>query len=160
VILDQRAIVPGDAAVVWDFLMDVPVMSRCVPGVETVEEREPDTFYGTLKVRVGPITVRLEGKVTVIERDRDTWRASMRIDAADRKLKGALDATSTLRLEPRDDGTTELHVHTNAVILGRLGEFGQPIMRRKAEQIMSEFAENMRVAITARGQSADAAPIP
>ena len=148
-ILEQRVVVPVDGATLWSFLMDVPTMSRCVPGVESVEEREPDTFHGVLTVRVGPIGVRLEGKVAVIERDSDRLVAAMRIQAADRKLNGALDATSRLTLEPLEDGTTALHVHTEAAILGKLGEFGQPIIRRKADQILTEFLANLRRAIEA-----------
>jgi uncharacterized protein len=148
-ILDQKVIVPASPERVWDFVMDVPKVAQCVPGVESVDQVGEDEFVGALKVRVGPIGVRLEGKVTVVERNVEERRAQMNVEAVDRRIKGAVNAKSTMQLAPLDDGTTELSVHTDAAILGKLGEFGQAIMRRKADQIMKEFAQNMSQRIEA-----------
>lgn len=148
-ILDQKVIVPAAPERVWDFVMDVPSVADCVPGVESVEQVSDDEYVGALKVRVGPIGVRLEGKVTVVERNAEEQRAQMNVEAVDRRIKGAVNAKSTMQLSALDDGTTELAVHTDASILGKLGEFGQAIMRRKADQIMKEFADNMSQRIQA-----------
>jgi len=142
-ILDQKVIIPAPPEKVWDFVMDVPAVAECVPGVESVDQTGDDEYAGALKVRVGPIGVRLEGKVTVVERNAEERRAQMNVEAVDRRIRGAVNAKSTMQLLPLDDGTTELSVHTDASILGKLGEFGQAIMRRKADQIMKEFADNM-----------------
>lgn len=142
-ILDQKVIIPAAPERVWDFVMDVPSVAECVPGVESMEQVNDDEFVGALKVRVGPIAVRLEGKVTVVERNAETKSARLNAEAVDRRIKGAVNAKSTMQLHALDDGTTELTVHTDASILGKLGEFGQAIMRRKADQIMKEFADNM-----------------
>lgn len=149
-ILDQKVIVPAPPDRVWEFVMDVPAVAGCVPGVESVEQVNDDEYAGALKVRVGPISVRLEGKVTVVERNAEERRAQMKVEAVDRRIKGAVNATSTMQLAALDDGTTELAVHTDASILGKLGEFGQAIMRRKADQIMKEFATNMSTRIQAQ----------
>jgi len=45
---------------------------------------------------------------------------------------------------------TELRIHTEASILGKLGEFGQSVMRRKADQIVAEFAKNAALEISRR----------
>jgi carbon monoxide dehydrogenase subunit G len=148
-ILDQKVIVPAAPESVWDFVMDVSAVADCVPGVESVEQVSDDEYVGALKVRVGPIAVRLEGKVTVVERNAEEQRAQMNVEAVDRRIKGAVNAKSTMQLRALDDGTTELAVHTDASILGKLGEFGQAIMRRKADQIMKEFADNMSQRIQA-----------
>lgn len=148
-ILDQKVTVPAPPDRVWDFVMDVPAVAECVPGVESVEQLNDDEYAGALRVRVGPIGVRLEGKVTVVERNAEERRAQMKVEAVDRRIKGAVNATSTMQLEALDDGTTALAVHTDASILGKLGEFGQAIMRRKADQIMKEFAQNMSARIQA-----------
>jgi len=149
VILDQKVVVPAPPERVWDFVMDVPSVAQCVPGVESVEQISDDEFKGTLRVKVGPIGVRLEGMVTVVERNAGERRAQMKVEAVDRRIKGAVNAKSTMQLEALDDGTTELSVHTDAAVLGKLGEFGQAIMRRKADQIMKEFATNMSSRIEA-----------
>ena len=142
-ILDQHVTIPAPAERVWAFMMDVPAVSTCVPGVESVEEVSPDVYKGILGVKVGPIGVRLEGRVTLAERDRDAWTARMDVEATDRRIRGAVTAKATMKLTPRDDGQTDLDIHTDASILGKLGQFGQAVLRKKADQVMAQFAQNM-----------------
>jgi carbon monoxide dehydrogenase subunit G len=149
-ILDQKVTVPAPPERVWDFVMDVLAVAECVPGVESVERITDDEYVGALKVRVGPIAVRLEGKVTVLERNAEELRAQGTVEAVDRRIKGAVNAKATMQLEPLGVGATELSIHTDAAILGKLGEFGQAIVRRKADQIMKEFAANMSKKIESR----------
>jgi carbon monoxide dehydrogenase subunit G len=146
-IIDQRVTLPAPADKIWDFLMDVPAVSTCVPGVESVSQIDSDTYAGALKVKVGPIGVRLEGQIVLAERDRDAWRARMDVQAADKRVNGAVSAKMTLQLVPHTATDTEMTIHTDANIMGKLGEFGQAVMRKKADQIMAEFARNMAAAV-------------
>jgi carbon monoxide dehydrogenase subunit G len=147
-IVDQRVTINAPIDRAWDFLMDVPAVSKCVPGVESIEEIDKDNYIGALKVRVGPIGVKLEGKVTVAERDAEQKRAQLNVEAADRRIRGAVNGKTTMHLEEVENGT-DLVVHPDVSILGKLGEFGQAVMRRKADQIVEEFAQNMAKAIKA-----------
>ena len=148
-ILDQKVVVQAAPDKVWDFLMDIPAVSRCVPGVESFEKVDDDTFLGALKVKVGPIGVKLNGKVIVVERDRENFKSRMDVQAAEKRLNSAVSAHATLSLVPVSENVTEVHIHTESSILGKLGEFGQAVMRRKADQIVGEFAKNMATAIGA-----------
>jgi hypothetical protein len=40
-------------------------------------------------------------------------------------------------------------VLTDAAILGKLGEFGQAVVRRKTSQVMEQFARNVSVRLSA-----------
>jgi carbon monoxide dehydrogenase subunit G len=143
VILDQQVVIPASADRVWEFLMDIPAVSRCVPGVESIDRIDDDTFAGALKVRVGPIGVTLNGKVIVVERDREQLRSRMDLQAAEKRLNSAVSAHATMTLVARSAAETEVNIHTESSILGKLGEFGQAVMRKKADQIIAEFARNM-----------------
>jgi carbon monoxide dehydrogenase subunit G len=143
VILDQQVVIPAAPDRVWDFLMDIPAVSRCVPGVESLERLDDDTYLGSLKVRVGPISVTLSGKVIVVERDREQLRSRMDVQAAEKRLNSAVSAHATMTLIARSESETEVRIHTESSILGKLGEFGQAVMRKKADQIIAEFARNM-----------------
>lgn len=146
-ILDQKVVVQAAPERVWEFVMDIPAVSRCVPGVESFEKIDDDTFLGSLKVKVGPIGVTLSGKVIVVERDRENLRSRMDVQAAEKRLNSAVSAHATITLVPLSETETELQIHTESSILGKLGEFGQAVMRRKADQIVGEFARNMAKAI-------------
>jgi carbon monoxide dehydrogenase subunit G len=39
--------------------------------------------------------------------------------------------------------STELVVETDLTLLGKLGEFGQPLIRKKADSTVQEFAHNL-----------------
>lgn len=149
-IIDQIATIPAPVEQVWDFIMDIPAVSRCVPGVDAFEAVDADTFAGTMKVKVGPVTVRLEGRIVVAERDRETRSSRLEIQAKERRIASSVSATTSLRLVPVSDEATELHIHTEASILGKLGEFGQSVMRRKADQIVTEFVKNAALEISRR----------
>ena len=134
---------------VWSFVIDIPRVAACVPGAAEVTAAGPDRWHGTLRVRVGPISLTLAGDVTVLSRDPETRSAELHVEAADRSVNGGVDARMTMQLQPTDRGAaaTILTITTDARVMGRLGEFGQPIIRRKADEIVRRFADNLGAAL-------------
>ena len=143
----QACTIPVARERLWDFLMDVPQVSKCLPGVEAVEPLEGNTYRGLFRVKLGPISLGLEGRVTIEEQARETWRAALRADAADRKLGGGMRARARMSLDPAGDGATTLTVETDLTLLGKIGEFGQPIIRKKADALLREFTANIQNAL-------------
>ncbi len=141
---NQRAVIPMAREPLWDFLMDVPKVARSLPGVETVNQIDDTTYQGSLKVRVGPISLNLQGKIIVEERDRASWRAALKAEASDRMAAGAVKGKTIMELKEIGPKETELLVETDVSILGKIGEFGQPIIRKKADQMLQEFVENIK----------------
>jgi carbon monoxide dehydrogenase subunit G len=151
VIIDQRVSLEAARERVWDFVMDIPAVGACLPGVESVAAQADGTYHGVLRLKVGPVAVRLEGVLTLAERDRDAWRARIDVKAADKRLGGTVSARMTLHLEPGAAGGTDVVMHTDAAVLGKLGQFGQAVIKRQADQILREFAKNMSRALAAGG---------
>ena len=141
---NQRAVIPVGREPLWDFLMDVPKVARSLPGVETVSQIDDTTYQGTLKVRVGPISLSLQGKIVLEQRDRGSWRATLRAEASDRMAAGAVKGKTSMELKEVGPKETELLVETDVNILGKIGEFGQPIIRKKADQMLQEFVANIK----------------
>ena len=144
----QECIIPVARERLWDFLMDVPTVGRCVPGVERIEAVDGSAYRGGLKVKVGPIRLSLEGTITVEEADREALRARLRAEANDRRLGGGIRARVSLTLAPAEAGT-RVRIDTDLAVLGRIGEFGQPVIRKKADTLLEEFARNLRAALAA-----------
>lgn len=142
-IIDQTMTIAAPPERVWDFMLDIPSVARCVPGVVSVTESEDGSYIGALRVKVGPIGATLEGRVRLVGTDDDAKRADMAIEAADKRLRSAVNAKMSMQLEPLPDGGTKVVMHTDASVMGKLGEFGQAVMKRKANQIVEEFARNM-----------------
>jgi carbon monoxide dehydrogenase subunit G len=144
----QECVIPVERERLWDFLMDVPKVGRCVPGVDAVEAVDANAYRGGLKVQVGPIRLSLEGTITVEEQDRSAWRARMRAEANDRRLGGGIRARMSLALATAEAGT-RVQIDTDLAVLGKIGEFGQPFIKKKADALLEEFARNLRAALVA-----------
>jgi len=70
----------------------------------------------------------------------------MRAEANDRRVGGGIRARMSLTLAPTQGGT-RLHIETDLVVLGKIGEFGQPIIKKKADSLLAEFARNLQSAL-------------
>jgi uncharacterized protein len=150
-LLEHRLTIPAPADRVWALMMDVAAMSRCVPGVGEVARIDDQTYSGLMSVRVGPIALKLDGRVILAERDEASRRARMDLQAADKRINGAVSARMRMHLVTAAAGDqTDVEIHTDANVMGKLGEFGQAVIRKKADQIVQEFATNLSAAVTAR----------
>ena len=144
----QECVIPVARERLWDFLMDVPTVGRCVPGVESIEAVDGNAYKGGLKVQVGPIRLALQGTITVEEQDRSAWHARMRAEANDRRMGGGIRARMSLALTPSGEGT-RLRIETDLAVLGKIGEFGQPIIKKKADTLLEDFVRNIGSALAA-----------
>ena len=70
-------------------------------------------------------------------------KISLTGEGADRKVPGNVRVRIKMAVEPADPGSSVLVVDSEANIMGKLGEFGQGIIRRKAEGILKDFGENL-----------------
>lgn len=146
----QSAQIPVPREPLWNFLMDVPKVAKSLPGVESVSQIDDTTYEGKLKVRVGPIVLNLQGKIFMEENDKQNWRAALRAEAKDRMAAGAVNGKTRMVLKEIGADQTELLVETDVNILGKIGEFGQPIIRKKADSMLKEFVENIKKQLTGK----------
>jgi carbon monoxide dehydrogenase subunit G len=139
----QTCTIAASREAVWEFLMEVENVAHCLPGVEAVTQLDDDTYEGTVRVKVGPIGLSMQGTLRVEERDRERWHGAMRAEAKDRKLGGGVRARLSMDLLDHGPTETQLRVTLEANVLGKIGEFGQPVMRKKADALLQEFADQV-----------------
>ena len=140
--LENRCLVPATADVAWDRLMDIPSAASCIPGVKEVASDGENRFRAAMQVRVGPMRFDFSGSIVVIDQDPEKKEAHFRVEAADPKVGGSLRADLEMQLVSQEDGQTEVVIETDTVFMGKIGELGQPIIRRKAGSTIEEFARN------------------
>ncbi len=137
---------------VWAFVMDVRAVAKCMPGAQTVEPLGADRYAMTVKVKVGPIGLTLRSEVAIVSVDEAARTAALQMEAADKRVGGAVKATMTMRLEPIDAGT-RMNITTDATVMGRIGDFGQPVIRKKADQMLTEAGAAMQEALAQRASA-------
>lgn len=141
--LENRCLVPADIQRTWDVIMDIPRAAACVPGMEEVVQEEDGSYRASMRVRVGPMGLTLSGTLQLLEQDAAKGEARFLIEASDRKVGGAVRADLLIQLRAGEGNQTELVLNTDTTFIGRLGELGQPLIRRKANNTMQEFARNL-----------------
>lgn len=136
----QTCTIAASRDTVWEFLMQAENVARCLAGVEAFHQLDDDTYEGTLRIRVGPISLALQGTLSVEARDQAQWHGAMRAEAKDRRLGGGVRAHLSMDLQAPSAAQTEMLVTLEAHLLGKIGEFGQPVIRKKAEAMLQDFA--------------------
>ena len=140
---EHKVSLPRPKAEVDEALADIPAVARLIPGVEDVRQKADGSYEGTVKVRVGPMGLTLQGDVDV-EQDVAAGRWTMRARAQDRRIGGGISATIEAHVKDAGPATTELDIVTDVQLMGRLGEMGQPLIKRKASDMIKGFADNLR----------------
>ena len=145
----QTCVITANREAVWDFLMNMEQVASCLSGVQAMTPLNEDNYEGTLRVKVGPVALTFQGAVQVECRDREAWHGIIRAEAKDRKLGGGVKAHMDLNLLEKSPDETEMQVALETHILGKIGEFGQPVIRKKTETMLREFAEQVSQKLTA-----------
>ena len=120
-----RYTVNAAPALLWNVVSDVPAVSSCIPGAADVAQSGDGAYTGVVKVRVGPVSLALNGKMAVDSFSAEERRIALSGEAADKRVPGSV------------------RVRIKMAVMGKLGEFGQGIIKRKADALMKEFGENV-----------------
>ncbi len=133
---------------VWAILSDVTQAASLLPGVEAVEQQADGMYTGTVRVRVGPIGINLAGRMEVDQdREAGTWR--LKAQADDRRIGGGVASTVETVVSEPASGQTQISVSADVQFSGRLGQLGQPLIKKKADDMVQEFAEGLKRAVAA-----------
>jgi len=127
---------------VWEFLFDIPKLSQCIPGIESVEMVDDKTYRGKLVMKVGPIKSEFSGKVTLTEVEAPN-RIAGTVEGDDKASASSVKATFTGTLSPVDAGT-EAAFQVDANLRGRLAQFGGPVIIATVKKLTAEFAKCLR----------------
>ena len=128
---------------VWQFIWDVDRFIACVPGckeAKTVEEGK--RYSATMVEKVGPFKVEFPTTIEVLEREELT-RIKARAAGADNKIGSRMKIDLDVSLREQD-GKTVLGFIAGVDILGKLAALGHGIIKRKADQVLDEFAQAVK----------------
>ena len=135
---------------IWEILSDIVSASSLMPDVQSVEQQPDGTYTGTIRIRVGPIGFNLVGAVAISE-DRNTGKWSMISQAQDPRIGGGVTSKIETTITEPSPGNTQMHVNADVQFSGKLGQLGQPLIKKKADSMIKEFTENLRRAAREQG---------
>ncbi len=152
--LEHSFTVPVTEDRAWDVLLDVERVAPCMPGA-TLQSIEGDEIHGSIKVKVGPITMTYQGTARFTERDPAAHVITL--EAAGKEARGAGTASAKVRSMLEGDGDeTHVVVHTTLNVTGKPAQFGRGVMTEVGGRLIGIFAGNL-AAMLAASQPAPAA---
>ncbi|MEZ0066376.1 carbon monoxide dehydrogenase subunit G [Streptacidiphilus sp. MAP12-20] len=156
-LLHHDMTVPASTDEVWRALGEIEEIAPCLPGA-SVDRVDDDTVYGTMTVKVGPITVAYRGRAVIDERDDASHRMVVHATGREQRGAGTAAATMVVAVHEQDDGATEVDVDTDLTITGRPAQFGRGVMADIGDRVIAEFADRLSQRLAATTAATTAAP--
>ncbi len=139
----------------WKVLLDIERIAPCLPGAK-LEEIDGDEFRGYVKVKVGPITAQYKGTAKLAEVDEAQRR--ILIDASGRDTRGQGNASAKILVTMTGDAAgTEVAVHTDLSITGKVAQFGRGVLGDVSAKLLGQFVERLEADVLA-GEAATSTP--
>ncbi|WP_020574180.1 SRPBCC family protein [Actinopolymorpha alba] len=141
--------VPMGVGEAWEVLLDVQQVAPYLPGATLTDVRR-DEFSGTMRMRLGPVSLMYAGRARFVEKDAAARRVVVDVAGEERRGSGTARATLTATLAPAacEDGEgTVVHVHTDLTVTGRPAQFGRDMLRDAGSRLVRQFADNLATSL-------------
>ncbi len=137
--LEHSFTVPVGIDDAWKVLLDIERIAPCMPGA-ALETIDGDNFTGTVKVKLGPISLTYKGKASFVEKDEAAHRATINAQGRDARGNGTASANVTATLTD-ENGETKVDVVTDLDITGKPAQFGRGVMVDVGNKLIGQFAD-------------------
>jgi carbon monoxide dehydrogenase subunit G len=130
---------------VWDALNDPVVLKDCIPGCQSLEKTDTNTFAGAAKFKIGPVNATFKGKVELT--DLDPPRRCILKGEGQGGVAGFAKGEAEVLLTPEEAGTV-LSYTAKATVGGKLAQVGQRLLDGAARQIADDFFARFSARVT------------
>ena len=131
----------------WDALNDPEILKRCITGCEKFELTAENTYAIVVAVRIGPVSARFNGKVTLADIVVPESYA-LRFDAQG-GAAGFGKGESQVLLVPNEQGV-ELRYTVKSTVGGKLAQIGQRLIDGVAKSLAEEFFSRFEAELVKR----------
>ena len=125
--------------VAWKFLTDLPAITPCLPGARLTSV-EDETYSGTIKIKVGPVTAEYLGTAIFVSKDDTAYRAEILAKGRDSRGSGNADAVIVAQLTS-DGDVTVVNIDTDLKLSGKVAQFGRGVMIDVSNKLIGQFVE-------------------
>jgi carbon monoxide dehydrogenase subunit G len=146
--------VPLDQA--WDALLDIGRVAQCFPGA-ALDAVEGDDFTGTVKLKLGPISMTYAGQASFTSKNELAHRVSLDASGRDARGAGTARALVTAVLTESPEGTT-VTIDTDLAITGKPAQFGRGVISEVSDKILGQFVANLRTSLLDAAAPAPSGP--
>ncbi len=157
--MQSERLIPATREAVWRALNDTEVLKSCIPGCETLETVSPDVMRATAAIKLGPISARFTGVVTLSEIDAPNGYVIS--GEGQGGAAGFAKGGAVIKLQESPEGTLLIYT-VQAQVGGKLAQLGARLIDATAKSMADQFFTKFTAAFPpAKQQSAlQAAALP
>ena len=155
--IQNEIVVAAPPDELFGVLANVERVAPLLPGANLEEKRDDDSYAGTVKVKVGPITASYRGTLRFLELDQDSHRAVMAASADEQGGQGNLEAKITASVSGSDSQSL-LSLDTDLDVRGKAAQFGRGALGSVSQRILQQFARNLESEVLSGGERTEDTP--
>jgi carbon monoxide dehydrogenase subunit G len=152
-------VIEASRETVWEALNNPEILKACIPGCETIEKLSDTELKATVAVKLGPISAKFAGKVTLS--DLDPPNGYTISGEGQGGVAGFAKGGAKVALTD-EAGGTKLAYEVNAQIGGKMAQLGARLIDSTAksysEQFFTKFSELVAPPPAVAEAAADAPP--
>ena len=126
---------------VFETIRDPKSFILLVDGVQDLKEIDPTHYEAVFETKIAYVTFRFNVSVEVTKLE--VGEIAAKVEGTPLGVVGRLTATASTTLTQIGD-ETKVAYSVDAVLAGKLGSMGQPVMRSKAKELEKEFSKRLR----------------
>lgn len=138
---------PRDA--VFKALSDAPFFASCIEGVRDLEAIDATHFSAVFETRIAYLRFNFKAGVEITQLS-PPEKIEAKVEGTPLGIVGRLTATATTLLS-ETAGQTVIHYSIDAILTGKLGSMGQPVLKAKAKDMEKHFTERLVAAFASGG---------
>jgi len=120
-------------------LLDLERLVPCVKGGSVLEKTGPESVKAQIKVKMGAMSMKFTGTVSVTEHDAESHRAVMQVKSREAGGQGHANANVVFTLTDGGGGT----VHTAAQITGKAASMGEGTVATVLDALITDFTQKL-----------------
>lgn len=130
-------IIPASQQETWEALNDPEFLKSCVPGCESMEQVGPDEYTVLMVARVGPVSAKFKGKLTLSDvHPPQSYALSFEGQGG---VHGFAKGSARVALSARSADETLLDYQAKANVGGKLAQIGSRLVDAAAQKVAGEF---------------------
>lgn len=122
---------------VWEALNDPAMLQASIPGCESVERTGPDSFQAKVAVRIGPMSAKFGGKVTLTNINPPAGYTITGEGSGG--AMGFARGGADVALVEEGPSTTTLNYNVKAQVGGKMAQLGARLVDSTARQMADQF---------------------
>lgn len=130
-------------------IINAELMAGCIPGCESLEQISPNSYRARVTIGLGSIKAAFNLVVEITKENPPESVFSVTRGEEGGKAS-TVTANNEVYLVDLGNGVTKVRYVSDVSVTGRLGKFALGVMKKKAQSMGKEFADNLCVKLQAK----------